>query len=228
MTCIGSSPEELSFVYVPTSKCPGTNTQNSFSCTDFNTDEPFSVYVQIFDNSQTLYDGVVSGGEVFTVDIPSGTTSLQITISTVNETGGLGTVLQLLTMSVQCREEDQLMLLDTFGSLQLTGFKNAEMGDQQVYTKVEITYTATNSGTFDANLLKATVTSPFSGRYEALSTNEIVQTAPSDTKTFTESFLLNLAASSGANYEFDFAVEGEGSLSGQVCNEESSFSIQVL
>jgi len=136
--------------------------------------------------------------------------------------------MQISSMSVQCREEDQLTLLDTYGSLQLTGFKNAEMGDQQVYANVEITYTSTNTGIFDANLLKATVTSPFSGRYEGLPEDIMPQEAPSDTETFTESVLLNLAASSGANYEFDFAVEGEGTLSGQACNEDASFSIQVL
>jgi len=162
------------------------------------------------------------------VNIPSDATSVQITISTVSDTGGLGTVLQLSSMSVQCREDDQLVLLDTFGSLQLTGFKNPEMGDQQVFAKIEITYTATNSGPFDANLLQATVTSPFSGRYEALPDNEMPQTTPGDTETFTESFLLNLAAVTGASYEFDFNVEGEGTLSGQVCNDDTSFSIQVL
>lgn len=162
------------------------------------------------------------------MNIPSDTTNVEITIATVSDTGGLGTVLQLSSMSVQCREEDQLLLLDTFGSLQLTGFKNEEMGDQQVFRKVEIKYTATNAGPHDANLLKATVTSPFSGRYEALPDDEMPLTAPSDAKTFTEAFLLNLAASSGATYEFDFAVEGAGTLSGEMCNEDTSFSIQVL
>eukprot|EP00526_Cylindrotheca_closterium_P026302 CAMPEP_0113642310 /NCGR_PEP_ID=MMETSP0017_2-20120614/22226_1 /TAXON_ID=2856 /ORGANISM="Cylindrotheca closterium" /LENGTH=63 /DNA_ID=CAMNT_0000553725 /DNA_START=1 /DNA_END=188 /DNA_ORIENTATION=+ /assembly_acc=CAM_ASM_000147 len=63
------------------------------------------------------------------------------------------------------------------------------MGDQQVFTNVEITYTATNIGTFDANLSKATVTSPFSGTYEALSDGDTRQLEPGDSETFSETFL---------------------------------------
>lgn len=227
ITCIGSTAEELSFIYVPSSQCSGNNAQDSFSCTDFNLDRPFEVHLKFVDNSKTLYEGVVSGGELFAVNIPSDSSSVLITISTVSSTGGIGTILQISSMSVRCRNEDKLNLLDTFGSLQLTGFKNAEMGNQQVFANVDITYTATNSGLYDASLLQATVTSPFSGRHDTLPESEIRFTAPNDSETFTESFLLNLAEVSGSFYEFDFAVQGEGTQSGLPCSEDTTFSLQV-
>jgi len=161
------------------------------------------------------------------VTIPSGTTAVQVVISSVTFRGGAGTILQVSSMSVQCREQDQLELLSTYGSLQLTGFKNVEIGSQQVFAYVEITYTATNSGTFDANLLTATVTSPFSGRYEALPNGAMQLARPSDSEAFTESFLLNLSSISGSSYEFDFQVGGEGTQSGLACSEDTSYSLQV-
>jgi hypothetical protein len=174
-----------------------------------------------------FYEGAVTSGELFRVPIPPTDNEVRVAIFTVAASGGPAAILQTSLISVQCRQEDGLTLLDTFGNVQLTGFKNAEMGSQQVFADIEITYTTTNELIFDANLLTALIDSPFSGYYEAFPTGSKRQIGSGDNETFTESFFLNLASSSGSSFDFNFEIQGEGDLSGIVCKDEVSYSLNV-
>jgi hypothetical protein len=228
-TCLGSKAEELSFIYIPSSLCNGTNSQDSFTCTDFNTGtaRPFTAFIRVLMDLDIFYEGAVTSGELFRVPIPPTDNEVRVAIFTVAASGGPAAILQTSLISVQCRQEDGLTLLDTFGNVQLTGFKNAEMGSQQVFADIEITYTTTNELIFDANLLTALIDSPFSGYYEAFPTGSKRQIGSGDNETFTESFFLNLASSSGSSFDFNFEIQGEGDLSGIVCKDEVSYSLNV-
>jgi hypothetical protein len=230
--CVGGSATELSFIYLPSSLCKGSNSQARFICEDFNpeTTRQFRAYVKIYRGADTFYAGVVSSGQVFQLSIPDLTNEIQISISTVSASGGVGTLLQTSEMSVACRQEDALALLKTFGHLQLTGFKNPEMGSQQVYADLELTYVVMNDDRrLDALLTWALTDSPFAGvGDEVVSTNDPKRPmGPGDTEKFLETITLNLAAAIGKRFDIFFEIKGEGFFSGKACLDIAELSLQV-
>lgn len=175
-----------------------------------------------------FYESVVFSGQVFKVTIPDLIDEIQIKISTETD-GSAGVTLQESTMSVRCREQDGLTLLDTFGHLQLTGYRNVELGNQQVFADVDFSYSVTNNGEFDANLLSAIIDSPLSGIDEVVSQSDpVVLIGSAEVEAFASAATINLAASSGRSFEFVFEIMGEGTTSGQVCNAVASFLIQII
>ena len=211
------------------STCDGSNSQDGFECTDFNTaiNRPFEVFVNVYRGGDSFYADTVFSGQVFKVTIPELNNEIQIKISTVID-GNAGVTLQESTMSVQCREMDGLTLLDTFGHLQLTGYRNADLGSQQVFTDIELAYTVRNDGQFDANLVMATIDSPLSGVDEVVSTSDPKRLiGPNDVETFVTTTTLNLAAAAGNFFDFFFEIEGEGALSGKVCSDMATFGMQI-
>lgn len=229
-TCIGSPATELRFIYLSESMCSGNNTQNSFECTDENTaiTLPLTVWIRIFLGGATFYDGVVNEGNIFSVPITGNANSIVIEISTVNGSGdGPNTILQTSNMSVRCQEEDGLTLFDTFGSLQLVGYRNPEEGLETVFVNILIRYVATNAGRLDAFLTGAFKTTPFTGMVPLLPEGERILLMPDDATGFSDAFTLNLAAAVGQDFQFGFLVQGEGSRSGIECGDSDSFSLVV-
>jgi hypothetical protein len=113
--------------------------------------------------------------------------------------------------------------------LQLVGFRNTELGSQQIFANIVLTYTATNEGVLNGDLIGAFRQSDFSGFESLLSENERRTIAPGATETFLETFTLNLAAAAGQAFEFSYLVNGEGTISGDrgACTDTKLFTLSV-
>jgi hypothetical protein len=230
-TCIGSPATELRFIYLSEGRCRGNNTQSSFECTDENTSValPFTVWIRIFLGGATFYDGIVNEGNIFTVPVLGNANSIEIEISTVNgSVDGPGIILQASTLSIRCQDDDGITLFNTFGSLQLVGYRNAEQGLETVFANILIRYIASNTGRLDALLTGAFKTTPFfSGMEPLLAQGDQILLMPTESTSFSDTFTLNLGAAAGQNLQFGFLVQGEGARSRAECSNSDSLSIVV-
>jgi hypothetical protein len=189
---------------------------------------PFTVWIRVFLGSAIFYDGIVNEGNIFTVPVIGTTSSIDIEISTVNDSAdGPGTILQASTISILCQEEDGITLFNTFGSLQLVGYRNEELGLETVFANILIRYMASNDGPVDALLTGAFKTNPFSGMEPLLVEGEQILLMPEDTASFSDSFTLNLGAAVGQELQFALLLQGEGSSNGVECGSNDSFTIFV-
>ena len=138
-TCIGSNADRLQFVYLP-GFCDGNNTQDRFRCEDDNENIARPNSVQILSISRRdaiFFSGVVSTGQIFSATFADEPNDVDILISTVAASGnGPDLLLRESRLSIRCREDDGLTLWDTFGALQLVGFRNAELGSQQIFERL--------------------------------------------------------------------------------------------
>ena len=228
-TCIGSDATLLQFMYNPASLCKGNNTATNFQCDDFNLDiaRPPSVYIRIGKGDQDAwFSDVVSAGRV--IDVPVSSESMRIAISTVAESGGPDVILQESRMSTECVDASSLTLLNYFGNLQLVGYQNLELGLQQVFANVKITYMATNDGVLDMQLIGAFGSSPFTGFQEFLDTEEGTALSRDESVSFVEEFTLNLDATSGSEFQFTFLAQGRGSISNLGCDDTAAYTLTVL
>jgi hypothetical protein len=243
-TCIGSNADQLRFIYVPSGLGDGNNTQDKFLCDDHNTEtpRPSTVFIRVSRRDSIFFQGPVAdeggGGQIFTVGISEDdakddeifddANDVDIEIFTVVNDNP-GTILQESTMSARCREEDGLTLLDTFGALQLVGFRNTEQGSQQVFADIVLSYTATNDEVLDGNLIGAFRNSTLSGFENLLEPDESRTTIePGESETFLETFSLNLAASAGQSFDFSFLINGVGSGSNLECQDTDLFTLRVM
>ena len=227
-TCSGRNANLLQFVYVPSSRCNGNNTASNFQCEDFNlsTQRPPSAYISISGNStqDVWFSGVVSAGQVINAPINAGST-IHIEVSTVVN-GGPGVLLQKSQMGVKCNSASALTLMTYFGNLQLVGFQNVDMGLQQVFANVGISYTATNTGRLELDLYGAFASSPFSG-FQNFLNGQNMTLSPGENATFLEQFTLNLAATAGSSYQFTFLAQGIGSISQVGCEGTAAFTLSI-
>ena len=228
-TCLGSNADRLQFIYIPGIACNGNNTQNRFRCSDENEEvpRPDSAYIRVSRRNEFFFDGAVTRGQIFPVSISEGNNDVDIEIFTV-QNNGPGILLQESRMSVRCREEDGLTLLDTFGSLQLVGFRNTEVGSQQIFENIQLSFIAENEGRLNGDLTEAFKNSAFSGFSRLLDEGERRTIAPGGSESFSELFTLNLAASAGTSFDFSFLVNGEGTQSGESCQDTDLFTLRVL
>jgi hypothetical protein len=227
--CIGSNAKELRFLYTPNSFCMGNNTQESFGCVDEITDGPRSstVYISINLGDAVFYEGIVNEGNVFRVPIVDDTDSIIIEIKDLNESFGPGILLQTMVMSVQCREEDSLMLLDTFGGLQLVGYRNEEQGLKTVFANVSIRYSAVNLGRQDLFLTNAIKITPFAEMVSILPSDESLLIDPGSSETFSELLALNLAAIAGTELNFFLFVQGDDAITGGECGDSDAYTLAI-
>jgi hypothetical protein len=228
--CIGSNAKELRFLYTANSFCMGNNTQESFSCVDeINTDVPRSstVYINIFIGDDVFYEGIVNEGNVFRVPVADDTDSVVIVISDLNESFGPGILLQTMMMSVQCREEDSLVLLDTFGGLQLVGYRNKEQGLKIVFASVSIRYAVANLGRQDLFLTSAIKTTPFAEMVSILPSDESLVIEPMSSETFSELLALNLAAIAGTELNFFLLVQADDAITGGECGDSDTYTLAI-
>ena len=227
-TCIGSNAQQLQFIYIPDSLCMGNNTQDRFKCSDENLEipRPSTAFIRIGAKNSIFFNGAVTTGQIFVVPVTAGTNEVEIDILT-NVNNAPGEALQEGKMSVRCRLEDGLTLLDTFGSLQLVGFRNTEMGTEQIFENIELSYIAENAGRLSGDLVGAFRNSAFSGFANLLEEGERRTILSGNSETFFESFTLNLAASAGQGFDFSFLVNGEGTQSGAICQDTDLFTLRV-
>jgi hypothetical protein len=183
-------------------------------------------YIRVSSKDAFFFDGPVATGQIFDVPV-SDTNEVDIEIFTI-VSGSPGLVLQESRLSVRCRLEDGLTLLNTFGSLQLVGFRNTEQGAQQIFENIEMTYTAENTGRLDGDLVGAFRNSAFSGFANLLEADERRLMPSGSTESFSEFFTLNLAASAGRTFDFSFLINGEGTQSLQECQDTDLFTLRVL
>jgi hypothetical protein len=189
---------------------------------------PVTIHVKAFLGSSVFFDGIVNEGNIFDVVITEDANNIVIEISSVNTDGSTGLLLQSMMLSVQCREEDGIILLDTFGALQLVGYKNVEQGLQTIFASVTIEYTATNSASSDGFLTGAFKTTPFvQGMQPLLGAGERIPMTSGATRIFTESFTLNLAAVVGFDLDFGFLVQGEDAEQGEECGDTDEYTFLV-
>lgn len=94
--------------------CIGRNTQVSFTCVDETRNVPrsSSVYINTFCGGTIFYEGIVNEGNIFLVPFADDTDLFGIEIRDLIEGFGTGILLQTMMMSVQCREEGTLALLE--------------------------------------------------------------------------------------------------------------------
>ena len=227
--CLGGNAEELRFLYSADSFCGGNNTQVDYACSDFVLSRPTSVYIEAFSGATSLYEGIVNEGNVFSIFIPDGVDSILIEISELTDTFTPGTLLETMTMSVQCREEDSLTLLDTFGGLQLVGFRNEEEGLKSVYQDIAIQYLVRNIGIRNMLITAAFKTTPFVTMMSLLFSSNNLLLTPGETTLFSEILTINLNALVGASaFDFSIEVNGEDAVTGGECFASDTFALQVI
>ncbi|KAG7355778.1 laminin G domain containing protein [Nitzschia inconspicua] len=227
--CIGDRASELRFIYQTDSFCDGNNTQSSFTCLDENRElpRPSTVYIKFYFGEDTFYEGVVNSGNIISVPVPGSRDAMVVEISNLNEDNTPNLPLQSMLLSIQCREEDALFLYDTFGALQLTGFRNTEQGLISIFTTVFIRYTATNIGTNGAILTGAFKTNPITGMVPLLPEGAIVPLDPGQSQSFSDIFLLNLGTLVGMPIEFSFLTSGTDVETGAECGTSDAFTLLV-
>ncbi len=227
--CIGGNAQELRFIYDADTFCGGdSNTQGDFICQDAAESRPTTVYIKAFAEDSTFFEGVVSEGNVFSIFIPEGATSMDVEIRSLTNIFLFGDILQQMRMSLQCREEDSLILMDTFGSLQLVGFKNEEEGLKSVYTDVTIEYMAENIGTRNLFITAASKTSPMTGQLSLLYGSDKILSPPGDTRVFSDLLTVNLnALVGGPGLNFRLDVKGEDGTTGVECEDIDIYTLQV-
>jgi hypothetical protein len=162
----------------------------------------------------------------FTVNL-SDEKDVDIEIFTVVN-GGPGILLQEMKMSTRCREEDGLTLQDTFGHLQLVGYRNTEQGSQQTVATVTISYSATNNNRIRGDLTKAAKNSAITGQEELVAPGTRLTIEAGESETFLETFDLDLAATAGQTLVFSLNIEGVGTVSNAACADQTVFSLTVL
>ena len=228
-TCIGSNANLLQFTYIPNGSCDGSNTQDKFKCSDENLDipRPDTVFIIIGKKDDVFFQGSVTSGEYFDVSISTRSKEIEIAIFTVANDGP-GDILQESKMSIRCRQEDGITVLDTFGNLELVGYRNTEDGAQLLYETISLSYSVKNVGLLDGDLIEAFRNSPFSGFENLLEPDERRTLSSGEAVIFVEEFTLNLSLVGGTSFDFSFLISGEGTQSSLECQDTDQLTLQVL
>jgi hypothetical protein len=180
-----------------------------------------------FQGNSIVYEGIVNEGNVFSISVIDDSNSIDIEIRGLTSSFAAASLLQTMTMSVQCREEDSLTLLDTFGGLQLVGYKNEDEGLRSVYNDLTIQYAVSNVGIRNLFLTSAFKTTPFTGTQPLMS--ESILSVPGDVEIFSEILTVNLAAiGGGLGLEFSVIVQGEDTATGRVCEDSDSYTLKII
>jgi len=229
-TCIGTAPTMLQFMYQPNATCSTNTTASNFQCEDATngTALPDAVYVVMSDGgtADTWFFAATSKGQI--VDIPvGGADSMSIQIFT-DDAESPGTLLQSSQMDILCNEGSGLTLLSYFGSLQLVGYSNAELGVEQVFASIEIEYKAENVGVLSMELVEAFATSPFTGFQDFLSSDGEQTLSRGESSTYTERFTLNLQATAGLEFQFSFLAQGLGTTSREPCESTDVLTLSIV
>ena len=138
--------------------CSESLTNEDFECRDENggPSSVFMAYLTITGStsnieyvSKAIFQGI-DGFPVQSVVIKNNAEPnkmLEETIKVViNKDSSSGEILQEMSLSIACSEEDSLMLGDSLGALQLASFRNEVMTSAQAYVPVTWMYRAKNVG----------------------------------------------------------------------------------
>jgi hypothetical protein len=227
--CIGDRASELRFIYQSNSLCNGNNTQNAYVCSDQNMDlpRPSTVFIKFYFGNITFYEGIVNSGNIIQVPIFGSSNGIVVEINLLNDDNSVGALLQSMLMSVLCREQDGLALYDTFGALQLTGFRNEEQGLKSVFTTATIRNTAANVGPKGAFLTGAFKTNPITGMVPLLPEGARILLEPGESQSYSDVFSLNLGTLVGMPIEFSFLTSGEEFDTSAECGDSSAYTLFV-
>lgn len=227
-TCTGGNAQELRFIYTANSPCMGNNTQAGFSCVDSNTTRPSTVYIKASLGSSIFFEGIVNEGNIFSIFVTDDSNMAVIEIRELTSDFGAGQLLQLMEMSVQCREEDSLTLLDTFGGLQLVGYRNEDEGLKVIYTDLIMQYVATNLGNRNMLLTSAIKTTPMTGTQQFIFATQDIVVVPGESEIVQELLTVNLAAIvGGSGLDLFLSVKGEDAVLGGACAASDSYVLKV-
>jgi len=191
---------------------------------------PSSVYIRAYDRGTLLYGAIVNEGSVFSIPLNGqDLESISIDIRDLTESFGPGKLLQVMRVGARCQASYSLNLFDTFGSLQLVGFRNEEEGLKAIYADVTIHYTIINTGTRGMLLTGAFKTTPFVGTQSLTIEDEpVLLEQPGDEAVFSELLTVNLAAIVGGDgLDFGLIVQGEDAVTKKECGDEDTYSLKI-
>jgi hypothetical protein len=211
-----SAPTRLDFTFTGASCVESNNNATNFQCMDVQSIvDSSSVFIVMEQMEETLFEGVVGLGQSVSIT-GEFENDITVTITSVNENGEAGDeTLQVMTIGTACTEEDDLTLLNTFGSLQLVAYDNAD-GLESVFASLLISYVVDNIS-IDASVTSAVATSSISGSQDFAPFDINYQ----ETEVFPgEEVFVNLAEASDLSFEFN--VEGVGAISGIGCDSTAS------
>ncbi|KAL3903162.1 MAG: hypothetical protein SGARI_005502, partial [Bacillariaceae sp.] len=171
--------------------------------------------------------GIVNSGNIIQVPISGTSNGMVVEINLLNDDNSAGALLQSMLMSVLCREQDALALYDTFGSLQLTGFRNEDQGLRSVFTTATLRNTASNVGQNDAFLTGAFKTNPITGMVPLLPEGSRLPLEPGESQSYSDVFTLNLGTLVGMPIEFSFLTSGEEGNTGAECGDSDAYTLFV-
>jgi hypothetical protein len=185
------------------------------------------VFIKFYFGDETFYEGIVNFGNIISVPLALSSNEVVIEISNVNEDNTPNLLLQSMLLNVQCREEDRLVLYDTYGSLQLTGFRNENQGLTSIFTTVTIRNTAANVGTSGAILNGAFTTNPITGMIPLLPFGASVRLDPGQSQSYSDVFTLNLGTLVGMPIEFSFLTSAIDVETGAECGNSDTYTLLV-
>ena len=222
----GDDATQLRFRYNAAGSCAASTTTGSrFKCEDEVATRPATVFIRAEGKDDMFFQGEVSEGEEFVINIAEDEGDVDIEIFSDSSAN---TLLQDLRVDLDCGdfEESGLEVLATFGALTLTGFTNAALGTNDLNQDVTITYTITNDGVLDMILQNATRNSAFAGSQELVTAD---QTLPArESISFQDQTVtIDATAQAGQAFAFSFAAAGVGSVSQVGCADSDTFSFTV-
>jgi hypothetical protein len=133
-TCIRTSgtgaerrAQSLEFSYIPDSGgCNGNNNQGGFQCTTFVATDSFdNVYINVTQTSgESIVENLYMTGDIFAVPLGLSVddNNIDFQIYSVTASNVPDVLLQSFRLSVRCRSQADLTILNTFGSLQLVRY----------------------------------------------------------------------------------------------------------
>lgn len=154
-------PSELEWLYRAGS-CENSSTSQTFECNDHNGGPGSAFMVHVVISSATTQEQyfagpVFHGEESFPVQRiivkNSSDTVLDMKIDVVvRRDSGDGEILQRMSFSIACDENNKLMLGDSFGSLELNSFRGKDAEAGPAFASVTWKYSTQNLGTAESSL----------------------------------------------------------------------------
>jgi len=182
------------------------------------------VYVDISKGGTTYFQGVVSVGERITAS--SGEefdNDVDIEISTPDQE----TFLQYLKLSTRCREEDNIILLQNYGALQLTSFTIANQGEVSIEVDITYTFAVENPGKLAMELLTADFSTDLVGSGSILDPSEPAPILVLNDVITSNEYTTSLLLTEPNVYNAVFNVTGQSfNLLG--CEDDRTYSFEIF
>ena len=218
--CIGDhTPMLLQFVYTGLSCEEVGSTVDGFECVDVTPGGPAMsspVQIDVMSDGESIFSGTIGMSDMMVVEGTIGE-SIDVTISSH------GGAMQTMTIPTGCTEENDLTILNTYGGLQLVGYKNDEAaGVQSIFVGIRITYKIENTGSLSADLTSASCEGAFGGHRPLIDGPETLLGHDEFVLGF-EEMRVNLLDIQAETQTFYLYFDGHGTAGGPACGGEDMF-----